>query len=68
MAHILVVDDEPKISSMVCGVMEDLRNDVQTTVDPAEAIKLLALHSIDLVVTDISIPELSGMEISQDAL
>ncbi len=68
MAHILVVDDEPKISSMVCGVMEDLGHEVQTTVNPAEAIKLLDKHSFDLVVTDISMPEISGMEILKKAL
>ena len=68
MENILVVDEQPNITSMVCGVMEDLGHAWQTTVSPSEAIKLLDKHSFDLVVTDISMPEISGMEILKKAL
>ena len=68
MAHVLIVDDEPQITSKVCGVVEDLGHKVLTTTKPAEALELLNKHSFDLVVTDLSMPEITGMEILKKAL
>ncbi|MGH8014693.1 MAG: sigma-54-dependent transcriptional regulator, partial [Candidatus Zixiibacteriota bacterium] len=68
MAHVLIVDDEPQITSKVCGVVEDLGHKVITTTKPAEAIELLGKHSFDLVVTDLSMPEITGIEILKKAL
>ena len=45
MAHILVIDDEPKMTSLVCGTLEDAGHNVQTTTLPVEALKLLDKHS-----------------------
>jgi two-component system NtrC family response regulator len=68
MAHILVVDDEPKMTSLICGTLEDEGHRVTTTVDPKEAIKLLSERAFDLVITDLSMPDVSGMEILDAAL
>ncbi|MFQ5500498.1 MAG: sigma-54-dependent transcriptional regulator [Candidatus Zixiibacteriota bacterium] len=68
MAHILVVDDEPKMTSLICGCLEDAGHKVHTTVKPAEAIDLIGKHSFDLVITDLSMPEISGMEVLDRAL
>jgi DNA-binding NtrC family response regulator len=61
MASILVVDDEPKMTSLICGHLEDARHRVTTTTSPAEALQLIDKHSFDIVVTDLSMPEISGM-------
>ena len=68
MAHILVVDDEPKMTSLVCGHLEDAGHKVATTVDPSEALELISKHSFDIVITDLSMPKVSGMEILEKAL
>jgi two-component system NtrC family response regulator len=68
MARILVVDDEPKMTSLICGTLEDEGHRVVTTVDPKEALKLLGEHAFDLVITDLSMPEVSGMAILDAAL
>jgi two-component system response regulator AtoC len=68
MAHVLVVDDEPQITSKVCGVVEDLGHQVMTTTRPVEAMSLLDKHSFDLVITDLSMPEVTGMEILKKAI
>ncbi|MCP4685172.1 MAG: sigma-54-dependent Fis family transcriptional regulator [bacterium] len=68
MAKILVVDDEPKMTSLICGTLEDEGHRVTTTVDPKEALELIDKHSFDIVVTDLSMPGISGMEILDRAL
>lgn len=68
MARILVVDDEPKMTSLICGTLEDEGHQVSTTVDPAEALELIDRHSYDIVITDLSMPGISGMEVLDKAL
>ena len=68
MARILVVDDEPKMTSLICGSLEDEGYDVTTTVSPAEALQLIDKHAFDIVITDLSMPEISGMEVLERAL
>jgi len=68
MANILVVDDEPKMTSLICGHLEDAGHAVMTTVKPDEALQLIKEHSYDVVVTDLSMPEISGMTILEEAL
>ncbi len=68
MANILVVDDEPKMTSLVCGQLEDAGHKVTTTIDPKEALKLIEEHAYDLIVTDLSMPEVSGMQILESGL
>jgi len=68
MARILVVDDEPKMTSLVCGALEDEGHRVETTVDPKAALALIDRHSFDVVITDLSMPEVSGMRILEHAL
>ena len=68
MAQILVVDDEPKMTSLICGELEDEGHKVTTTTRPTEALEFLDKRSFDIVITDLSMPEISGMEILQKAL
>ena len=68
MASILVVDDEPKMTSLICGTLEDEGHRVTTTVDSREALRLIKEHAYDIVITDLSMPEVSGMEILKGAL
>jgi two-component system NtrC family response regulator len=68
MARILVVDDEPKMTSLVCGELEDAGHAVTTATKPADALDLIEIHSFDVVVTDLSMPEISGMAVLAKAL
>ncbi len=63
MATILVVDDEPNIREVV-GLY--LRRDGHTVVaaaDGDEALRLNQLHQPDLVVLDLMLPKLNGLEV-----
>ncbi|PWB76314.1 hypothetical protein C3F09_00560 [candidate division GN15 bacterium] len=68
MARILIVDDEPKMTSLLCGHLEDGGHAVTTTTKPAEALELLDKHAFDVVVTDLSMPQISGMTVLERAL
>lgn len=68
MANILVVDDEPKMTSLICGQLEDAGHQVTTTTMPAEALDFIAKGSFDIVITDLSMPEISGMRVLEEAL
>ncbi|MFZ5980427.1 MAG: sigma-54-dependent transcriptional regulator [Candidatus Zixiibacteriota bacterium] len=68
MSRILVVDDEPKMTSLICGHLEDENYQVTTTTNPAEGLELIEKHSFDLVITDLSMPQISGMVILEKAL
>lgn len=63
MATILVVDDEPNIREVV-GLY--LRRDGHTVVaaaDGDEALRLNRMHQPDLVVLDLMLPKLNGLEV-----
>ncbi|MFQ5453962.1 MAG: sigma-54-dependent transcriptional regulator, partial [Candidatus Zixiibacteriota bacterium] len=68
MANILIVDDEPKMTSLICGHLEDAGYSVLTTTKPAEALELIEKHSFDIIVTDLSMPDISGMTVLEKAL
>ena len=68
MAHILVVDDDPIISQQLERLYA-LSNYRVTVVTLAEkAIELLEDQDVDLVVTDIHLPGISGIELTERIL
>lgn len=61
-AHILVVEDEANIRSALVTMLEKLGYQVQGAGTGEEALVLLEHASIDLVLTDLRMPGLGGME------
>ena len=63
--HILVVDDDERI----CGVLEQLLVQsgyaVSTCTQASEALEELEKEQIDLVVTDVRLPGMSGVELTK---
>lgn len=62
--HLLCVDDEPGMLEVCQDTLHRL-SDVEVTgaSSPAEALKLLQERDFDLVVTDIQMPGMSGIEL-----
>lgn len=58
---ILVVDDEPDIQKSVKMLVETMGFEAKTTDDGNEAIKMLKNDSFDLVVLDMLMPKISGI-------
>ncbi len=68
MARILVVDDEPKMTSLICSQLEDAGQTVVTCTDSTEALTLIEKHAFDIIITDLSMPKVSGMVLLEKGL
>jgi DNA-binding response OmpR family regulator len=63
MKKILVVDDEEAIRDLYRMELEDAGYEVKTAASGEEALKEVAAFSPDLVVLDIKMPGMSGLEV-----
>ena len=59
---VLVVDDEPVVCNSCERLLCEEGFSVETTLKAAEAQKLLAVREFDIVITDLRMPEISGMD------
>ena len=64
-ARILVVDDEKFIVEAISQHLTQLGHDVRTYLDPTEALLAIKSEPIDLVLTDLRMPDVSGMDITR---
>jgi signal transduction histidine kinase/CheY-like chemotaxis protein len=62
---ILVVDDDPAILALVKEVLAAAGYLVDTAASGTEALSHLETHPYDLVLTDMRMPEMGGMELAQ---
>jgi len=62
MARILVVDDVPSVTALLCAVLESRGHSVVECNDGASALAELAKHGFDLVVVDMMMPGFDGIE------
>ena len=60
--RILVVDDEPAFRKIIKKVLIRDGHSVSLAGDGKEGLKILANEEIDIVFTDINMPEMSGWE------
>jgi len=61
-AHILVADDEAAIRSLVSRTLQRAGHDVTCVTHGGEALAFLATHVVDLLITDLVMPETEGIE------
>lgn len=62
MARILIVDDERYIRSTIKDIFENEKYLVEVAADPVEALELIKNSTFDLVLSDIVMPRMSGVE------
>ena len=60
---ILVIDDEPQITRVLRASLAAQAYDVRTANDPEEGLRVFREWSPDLVITDLMMPGLSGIEV-----
>ncbi|MGD8268754.1 MAG: response regulator, partial [Desulfobacterales bacterium] len=63
---ILIVDDEPSILQSLAGLLTDEGFDVRTASNGYEALKTIESESPDLVLLDIWMPGLDGIDTLQE--
>ncbi|HUQ88585.1 MAG TPA: response regulator [Vicinamibacterales bacterium] len=63
MSHILIVDDSPTIRRMVKASLTPMGIDFIEAASGLEAIERLALGPIQLMVLDLNMPDMHGLEV-----
>ncbi len=67
LATILVIDDEPVILESISDYLEDRNYRVLTATDGQTGLELLTTENPDLVLTDLRMPKMGGMELLRRA-
>ncbi len=62
MATILVVDDDEAFRSMLRRTLERHGHDVREAAEGGAALRALSAATVDLVITDIIMPDMEGIE------
>lgn len=63
MAKILAVDDSPAIRRMVASVLKQAGHDIISAEDGVEASKVADDCAFELVITDVHMPNMNGIEL-----
>lgn len=63
MGKILIVDDEPAIRLVVSSLLRRSGHEVTEADDGCKCLQLLQGMAVDLVITDMQMPNMSGMEL-----
>jgi DNA-binding NtrC family response regulator len=66
--QVLIVDDEVNLRRVIAAQLARDGYDVHTAEDGEEGCRILAEHHIDLVITDLKMPKLDGMDLLRRAL
>ena len=64
---VLVVEDDALVRLTTVEMLKELGHEVMEAVDAAEALKILEAASIDVLVTDVGLPGISGNALATEA-
>jgi two-component system, cell cycle sensor histidine kinase and response regulator CckA len=62
--RVLVVDDEPDVRELVAAMLRAFGYDTREAASGAEAIRSAAAHPVDLLVADVDLPDMPGVELA----
>ncbi|KIG14213.1 Signal transduction histidine kinase CheA [Enhygromyxa salina] len=62
-SRVLVVDDSPIVLELLVELLTSARLEVCTASDGVEALELLGCRNVDLVVSDVEMPNMDGFEL-----
>jgi signal transduction histidine kinase len=65
-ARILIVDDDEGVRNVAAAIVEELGFTVLTAPGASAALRLLAEQEVELVITDIVMPEMTGLELARE--
>ena len=63
MTKILAVDDSPSLRQMVAFTLKGAGHDVSEASDGVEALNIAKGQAFDLVITDINMPNMDGLQL-----
>lgn len=65
---VLVVDDEVMVREMIVQILTIAGHQAIAVANGREALELMDLHAFDAVITDICMPEMDGITLTQEVL
>lgn len=65
---VLILDDEPIVGKRLKPALAKIGCDVEVFIDPREALKVIDENPFDIVVTDIRMDEIDGMQVLERVL
>jgi two-component system chemotaxis response regulator CheY len=65
MATIMAVDDSPSTLHMIVDTLKRAGHTVMQAENGAEALEVLSDKTVDLIITDINMPDMDGVELTQ---
>jgi CheY-like chemotaxis protein len=66
--HILVVEDYLDSQEITCELLRLMGHTVQGVTNAEDALAYLQENSVDILLTDINLPKMSGIELAAQAL
>ncbi|MGB8842657.1 MAG: response regulator [Aliidongia sp.] len=63
MARVLIVDDDDVIGILLSGLVEAMGHEAIKVQNGVDALQAYQHHAIDLVITDIYMPDMDGLEL-----
>jgi DNA-binding NtrC family response regulator len=63
LSHLLIIDDEPGIARLLHRSFSAEGYEVLSTSDPEQGLALLKQHPIDIIITDLCMPDTDGLEV-----
>lgn len=66
MTNILVVEDEKKVSALIQQGLQEVGHHVETAEAPSVARQLIKTKKFDLIILDVMLPEISGMDFAKE--
>jgi DNA-binding NtrC family response regulator len=60
---VMILDDEPIVCERLRSTLEKVNLDIETFTDPNEAVKRFGVKKFDVLITDLKMKELDGIEI-----
>ncbi len=62
-ATILIIDDHAAVRTLLARVLEDAGYQVWEAANGREGLERFRAHPVDLVITDLEMPEMNGLEV-----
>ncbi|MBD3248546.1 response regulator [Candidatus Woesearchaeota archaeon] len=67
MSRILIVDDQQEIREMLLEILSYIEEiETKAISDPMQALPAMKQESFDLVITDLNMPRMTGIELSKE--
>ena len=63
--RVLIVDDHPKARQSMADILRHAGHDVECSASASEALRGLQDHCYDVILTDLKMPGMDGMELLQ---